>query len=46
MLKELLIFIGLICSEAALLFVIILLFPVVWHADIKPLIDEMLGPHE
>ncbi len=46
MLKELLIFVGLICSEAALLFVILLLFPAVWHADIKLLIEEMLGPRK
>ncbi len=44
MLKEYLIFLGLVYSLAALWFVIRLLFPVVWHADIKPLIEEMLGP--
>ena len=48
MLKEYFIFLGMVYSLAALGFVILLLFPVVWHAEIKPrtrrLIAEMLGP--
>ncbi|KKM79999.1 hypothetical protein LCGC14_1344270 [marine sediment metagenome] len=46
MLGKYFIFLGLIYSLAALWFVIRLLLPVVWDADIKPLIDEMLGPHD
>ncbi|KKN21149.1 hypothetical protein LCGC14_0928290 [marine sediment metagenome] len=45
MLLDLLIFeLILVCGGVVCWFVIRLLFPVVWHADIKPLIDEMLGP--
>ncbi len=47
MLGKYLIFLGLVYSLAALGFVIWFLFPVVWHAEIKPrtrrLIEEMLG---
>jgi hypothetical protein len=44
MLGKYLIFLGLVYSLVAVGFVIWLLLPVVWHANIKPLIDEMLGP--
>jgi len=44
MLGKYLIFLGMVYSLAALGFVIWLFFPVVWHADIKPFIEEMLGP--
>lgn len=49
MLKELLIFeLILVCAGVCCWFVIRLLFPVVWHVDIKPrsrrLIERMLGP--
>lgn len=45
MLFDLLIFeLILVCAAVVDWFMIRLLLPVVWHADIKPLIDEMLGP--
>ena len=48
MLGKYLIFLGMVYSLAALWFVIRLLLPVVWDAEIKPrtrrLIEEMLGP--
>ena len=44
MLWDLLIFtLILVCAGVCFWFLIRLLLPVVWHADIKPLIDEMLG---
>ena len=45
MLLDLLIFeLILVCAGVCCWFVIRLLLPVVWDADIKPLIREMLGP--
>jgi hypothetical protein len=44
MLGKYFIFLGMVYSLAALGFVIRLLLPVVWDADIKPFIREMLGP--
>lgn len=45
MLWDLLIFeLVLVCGGVCCWFVIRLLFPVVWHADIKPLLERILGP--
>ena len=45
MLLDLLIFeLILVCGGVCFWFLIRLLAPVVWDADIKPLIDRMLGP--
>ena len=44
MLLELLIFIALFTQLCLCALGLYLMFPVVWHADIKPLIEEMLGP--
>jgi len=45
MLFDLLIFeLILICAGVCFWFLIRLLLPVVWNADIKPLVERMLGP--